>query len=150
MIIQAGLGPGMRVLEVGCDGGHSTSLLAASVGPGGHVVTVGRDEATTDEAAAYLQAAGYRGRVTLVPGDAEHGAPGHAPFDAIIATSGAWDIPIAWAEQLADGGMLVVPVRAHGVLRSVAFRKASGHLVSVSTRTAGPPAVPAQHFSGCD
>ena len=52
-------------------------------------------------------------------GDGEHGAPGQGPFDAIIATAGAWDIPPSWTAQLADGGTLVVPLRMNGVTRVI-------------------------------
>jgi protein-L-isoaspartate(D-aspartate) O-methyltransferase len=144
VIAQAGIRPGMRVLEIGCNGGRSAALLAIATGPGGRVVTMDHDRAKTDRAIAYLQAAGCLGWVTVLTGDGEHGAPEHAPFDAIIATGGAWDIPTAWAGQLADGGTLVVPVGAHGVTRSIAFRKASGHLVSVSAMPGGLASIPAQ------
>ncbi|HTU77064.1 MAG TPA: class I SAM-dependent methyltransferase [Trebonia sp.] len=130
VIATIGIGPGMRVLEIGSDGGHSAALLAAATGPGGHVVTIDPDRATTDRARTYLRASGFSGRVTVLSGDGEHGAPEHAPFDAIIAMDGAWDIPPAWTSQLADGGILVVPAAA-GLARSLAFRKAHGHLVSV-------------------
>jgi protein-L-isoaspartate(D-aspartate) O-methyltransferase len=73
-----------------------------------------------------------RTQVTVVTGDGEHGAPGHGPFDAIIATGGAWDIPPSWTAQLADDGTLVVPLRMNGVARSVAFRKDGSHLASTS------------------
>jgi protein-L-isoaspartate(D-aspartate) O-methyltransferase len=144
VIAQAGIRPGMRVLEVGCDGGHSAALLAMATGPGGHVVTMDHDRAITDRAIAYLQAAGYLGWVTVLTGDGELGAPEYAPFDAIIATAGAWDIPAAWADQLTDGGILVVPVGAHGVPRSIAFRKASGHLVSIFTMPRALASIPIQ------
>ena len=132
VITRAGIGPGMRVLEIGCDGGYSAALLAAATGPGGHVVTVDPDRAMTDRTSAYLQATGFVGRVTVLAGDGEHGAPEHGPFDAIIVMNGAWDIPAAWTSQLADGGILVVPADARGAASSLAFRKANGHLVSVS------------------
>jgi protein-L-isoaspartate(D-aspartate) O-methyltransferase len=144
VITQAGIRPGMRVLEIGCGGGHSAALLAMATGPGGHVVAMDHDRAMTERAIAYLRAAGCLGWVTVLTGDGEHGAPGHAPFDAIIAAGGAWDIPAAWAEQLADGGILVVPAGAHRATLSIAFRKASGHLVSFSAMPRGLASIPVQ------
>jgi protein-L-isoaspartate(D-aspartate) O-methyltransferase len=132
VIARVGIGPGMRVLEIGCDGGYSAALLAAVTGRAGHVVTVDHDRAMTERTSAYLQANGFSGRVTVLAGDGEHGAPEHAPFDAIIAMHGAWDIPAAWIAQLTDGGILVVPADSRGIPRSLAFRKADGHLVSIS------------------
>ena len=54
------------------------------------MVTVDIDPEVSGWAASALEATGYRDRVTVVTGDGEHGAPGHGPFDAIIATAGAW------------------------------------------------------------
>jgi protein-L-isoaspartate(D-aspartate) O-methyltransferase len=138
VIARAGIGPGMRVLEVGCDGGYSAVLLAAATGPAGRVVTIDHDRAMVDRTEAYLRSTGFRGRVTVLVGDGEHGAPEHAPFNAIIALNEAWDIPSAWIAQLADGGILVVPANAPGAIRPLAFRKASGHLVGVSLTSHGP------------
>jgi protein-L-isoaspartate(D-aspartate) O-methyltransferase len=136
MIAQAGIGPGARVLEIGTTG-YNAAVIAEVAGPGGHVVTLDLDPEVTDWAAAALQATGYDDRVTISTGDGEHGAPGHGPFDAIIATAGAWDIPPSWTADLTDGGTLVVPLRMNGVTRSVAFRKDGAHLVSTSAETCG-------------
>jgi len=141
VIANVGIGPGMRVLEIGCDGGYSAALLAAATGPGGRVVTIDHDRAITDRTSAYLQVAGFSGRVTVLAGDGEHGAPEHAPYDAIIALNGAWDIPAAWIAQLRDGGILVVPADTRGTAWSLAFRKANGHLVSVSYNIASPSSI---------
>jgi protein-L-isoaspartate(D-aspartate) O-methyltransferase len=92
MIAQAGVGPGARVLEIGTTG-YNAALIAEVVGPGGHVVTVDIDPEVAGWAAAALQATGYSDRVSVLTGDGEHGAPGHGPFDAIIATAGAWGHP---------------------------------------------------------
>ena len=136
MIAQAGIGPGARVLEIGTTG-YNAAIVAEVADPGGHVVTVDIDAEVAGWAAAALEATGYGGRVTVVTGDGEHGAPGHGLFDAIIVTAGAWDIPPSWLAQLADSGTLVVPLRMNGVTRSIGFRKDDGHLASASTETCG-------------
>jgi protein-L-isoaspartate(D-aspartate) O-methyltransferase len=107
MLEPTGIEPGMRVLEVG-SGGVNAALIAELAGPGGQVTTVDIDPDVTARARACLDAAGY-GRVRVVLADAEHGVPGGAPYDRIIITAGAWDIPPAWISQLAPGGRLVVP-----------------------------------------
>ena len=137
MIAQAGIGQGMNVLEIG-SGGYNAALLAEVIGEKDRVVSVDIDRGITDRASAALDAAGYAGRVTVVTADGEYGVPEHAPYDAIIVTVGAWDIPPAWLEQLAaDDGVIVVPMRMNEITRSVAFRRSGGHLVSTSVEQCG-------------
>ena len=136
MIAQAGIGPGARVLEIGTTG-YNAAVAAEVVGPAGHVVTVDIDPEVAGWATAALDATGYGGRVTVVTGDGEHGAPGYGLFDAIIVTAGAWDIPPSWTAQLKGSGTLVVPLRMNGVTRSIAFVKDGSHLASTSAITCG-------------
>lgn len=128
MLEQADIRPGMRVLEVG-SGGYNAALIAELVGEDGQVVTVDIDPDVVDRARGCLDAAGYQ-RVRVICADAEAGVPEHAPFDRIIVTAGAWDIPPSWREQLVDGGLLVVPLRLRGLTRSVVFARAGRRLVS--------------------
>ena len=137
MIREAGVRAGMRVLEIG-SGGYNAALLAEVAGPDGHVVTMDIDPEVTARATAALDAADYAGRVTVITGDGEHGAPGHAPFDAVIVTAGAWQVSPSWISQLAPGdSRLVVPLRMNGWTRSVAFRRQGSHLVSTSATVCG-------------
>ncbi|MFI9630106.1 methyltransferase, FxLD system [Streptomyces sp. NPDC052042] len=135
MLEQAEIEPGMRVLEVG-SGGYNAALLAELVGEAGTVVTADIDAEIVERARACLDAAGY-GRVQVVLADADGGVPEHAPFDRIIVTAGAWDIPPAWLEQLSDRGRIVVPLRMRGITRSFAFDRDGKDLVSASYRLCG-------------
>jgi len=126
MLEQAQIRPGMRVLEIG-SGGYNAALIAELTGEAGEVTTMDIDPYVTGRATRFLAEAGY-GRVNVVLGDAEEGMSGHAPYDRIIVTAGAWDIPPAWREQLADGGQLVVPLRIRGLTRCWALEQAGGHL----------------------
>ncbi|MGH3921710.1 MAG: methyltransferase, FxLD system, partial [Pseudonocardiaceae bacterium] len=76
-----------------------------------------------------LATAGYRD-VHVLCADGEFGAAEYGPFDRIIVTVGARDIPPTWVEQLAEGGRLVVPLRTKGLGRSWALERSGGHLVS--------------------
>ena len=137
MIAQAGVESGMNVLEIG-SGGYNAALLAEVTGEKGRVVSVDIDREITDRASAALDAAGYADRVTVVTADGEYGVPEYAPYDAIIVTAGAWDIPPAWLEQLAaEDGVIVVPLRMNEITRSIAFRRSGGHLVSISVEQCG-------------
>jgi protein-L-isoaspartate(D-aspartate) O-methyltransferase len=135
MLEQAQLTPGMRVLEIG-SGGYNAALLAELVGEEGKITTVDIDPEVVDRARHCLTAAGYR-QVNVMLADAVGGVPDHAPYDRIIVTAGAWDIPPAWSDQLAEGGRLVVPLRMRGLTRSIVFERAGGHLASRSYELCG-------------
>jgi len=145
MLEQAQFGPGMRVLEIG-SGGYNAGLIAELVGGEGEVITVDIDPEVVDRARRCLDAAGYR-RVNVVLADAEGGVPDHAPYDRVIVTAGAWDIPPAWSNQLTDGGWLVVPLRIRGLTRSVVFEHENGHLMSRGHQLCG--FVPMQGAGEC-
>ncbi|WP_240777810.1 methyltransferase, FxLD system [Nonomuraea basaltis] len=132
---QAEIGLGMRVLEIG-SGGFNAALIAEIVGPEGQVTTMDIDPEVTSGARRFLDSAGYS-RVRVITADAEYGLENDAPFDRILVTVGAWDIPPAWRQQLAKGGRLVVPLRMKGVTRSLALERTNDHLVSVSQGECG-------------
>lgn len=135
MLEQAEVAPGMRVLEIG-SGGVNAALLAELVGPTGQVVTVDIDPEVTGLAQRGLADAGYEQQVTVACSDAEHGVP-HGPFDRVLVTFGAWDIPPTWVEQLAADGKLIVPLRLGGVTRSLALERDGARLVSRSAHPCG-------------
>lgn len=119
MLEQAELGPGMRVLEIG-SGGYNAALISEIVRPEGEVTTVDIDPEIIQRARTCLDAAGYP-QVRTIVADADSGVPAHAPYDRIVVTVRAWDIPPAWVEQLVPGGRIVVPLRMRGLTRSVAL-----------------------------
>jgi protein-L-isoaspartate(D-aspartate) O-methyltransferase len=135
MLEQAEITVGMRILEIG-SGGYNAALLAELVGPSGQVTTVDIDKDVTDRASRLLAEAGYS-QVDVVLADAEGGVPEYAPYDRILVTVGAWDIPSAWVTQLADDGRLLVPLQVRGLSRTIAFEHADGCLVSRSSRLFG-------------
>ncbi|MFD3687685.1 methyltransferase, FxLD system [Nocardiopsis sp. NPDC058631] len=127
--------PGHRVLEIG-SGGYNAALLSELVGPAGSVTTMDIDPDVTARARSTLDAAGYD-RVEVVLADGEFGLARRAPFDRIIVTVGAWDIPPAWPGQLARGGRIVTPLRLRGLTRSLALEQEGDHLVSRSDQMCG-------------
>jgi protein-L-isoaspartate(D-aspartate) O-methyltransferase len=128
MLGQLQVRPGQRVLEIG-SGGYNAALLRELVGPDGSVTTIDIDQEVVDRARACLAAAGYSD-VRALCADGEFGAARYGPFDRIIVTVGAWDIPPAWVEQLTEGGRLVVPLRTRGLTRAWALERSGGHLVN--------------------
>ncbi|MET9959472.1 methyltransferase, FxLD system [Streptomyces sp. NPDC006326] len=135
MLEQAEIQAGMRLGEVG-SGGYNAALMAEVAGPDGSVVTIDIDRDVTDRARRLLDANGYEG-VRVVLADAEHGLPDAGTLDRLIVTVGAWDIPPAWTDQLAEDGRLVVPLRTRGLTRSISFDRDGDRLVSRSAEVCG-------------
>jgi protein-L-isoaspartate(D-aspartate) O-methyltransferase len=136
MLEQLAVEPGDRVLEIGAGTGYNAALLAHLVDDTGTVVTVDIDEDLVVAAREHLAACGLS-QVTVVCGDGGYGWPSTAPYDRIIVTVGASDLPPAWIEQLAPHGRLVVPLSLRGIQRSIAFEPVGDHLESRSSRYCG-------------
>ncbi len=100
------LRPKHRVLEVGTGSGYQAAVLAELADT---VCSIEVIPKLATRAAAVLAAEGY-GRVALRTGDGALGWPERAPFDAIIVTAAAREVPPALLEQLRPGGRLVIPV----------------------------------------
>jgi len=104
------LRPGLKVLEVGAGSGYHAATIAEIVGLEGHVYTIERVEELVRFARQNLEHAGYSERVTLVQGDGSLGYAERAPYDRMLVTAAAPDVPPRLVEQLDKGGILVVPV----------------------------------------
>lgn len=142
MLEQLGVLPGHRVLEVGAGTGYNAALLARLAGPDGQVTTVDVDTDIVEAAREHLASAGVTsteaGPVQVVTGDGGLGWPPGAPYDRIVATVGAGDIPPAWWQQLRPDGRLLLPLALRpGLQYSVAFAPEAGHLASLSVVACG-------------
>lgn len=98
--------PNEKVLEIGTGSGYQAAVLAAM---GARVFTLERQEGlyhTTKTLLEHLKP----GKITVYLRDGMTGLPARAPFDKILVTAGAMEIPDALLEQLIVGGHLVIPV----------------------------------------
>ena len=118
MLELAEVEAGKRVLEVGAGSGYAAACIAEAVGESGKVVGVELREALAARARDNLDRSGYD-RVRIVVGDGREGYEAEAPFDSIIVSAEAADLPEQLRDQLAEGGCLVVPVRAGFAARMV-------------------------------
>jgi len=98
--------PGQKVLELGTGSGYQTAIIAEL---GAVVYSVERIPELQHSAAERLARLGYSD-VQLMVANGTLGWPEHAPYDAIIVTAGAPDVPQPLLDQLAVGGRLVIPV----------------------------------------
>lgn len=122
-----------RVLEIGTGSGYQTAVLAELADA---VISVERVDALRQQAAAVLKELGYS-NVELDAALPERlGWPALAPYDAIIATAGAPDVPPELVTQLKIGGRLVIPVGPRQAQQLVRLR-----------RTAGQPEI--EYLGGC-
>jgi len=100
------LEPSSRVLEIGTGSGYQSAVLAELAD---EVYTIEIVPELARLAASRLKELGYD-NVTVKEGDGYRGWPEHAPFDAVIVTAAPERIPQPLLDQLAPGGIMVIPV----------------------------------------
>jgi protein-L-isoaspartate(D-aspartate) O-methyltransferase len=100
------LSPTDKVLEIGTGSGYVTALLAELTA---RVISIERHESLAESARGLLAALGYS-NVNVVTGDGTQGFPEAAPYDAIVVSAAAADMPPALITQLGEGGRMIIPV----------------------------------------
>jgi protein-L-isoaspartate(D-aspartate) O-methyltransferase len=95
----------MKVLEIGTGSGYQCAVLCAL---GAKVFSVERNTHLHHSAKAVLNRLGYKPRLKC--GDGTLGWDTYGPYDRIIVTAGSPDVPLELTNQLAPGGILVIPV----------------------------------------
>lgn len=97
--------PSLRVLEIGTGSGYQACILAEM---GAKVFTIERQKLLYEKTKTLLPRLNFRIRPFF--GDGYLGLPAHAPFDRILITAAAPQIPDALLSQLKVGGIMVIPV----------------------------------------
>jgi len=106
MVEALNLRGGEKVLEIGAGSGYAAAVMAEIAA---EVYTIDRIGELAEKAASSLADAGYH-NVHVRHADGTQGWAAHAPFDAILVSAGAPDVPKSLKEQLKVGGRLVIPV----------------------------------------
>lgn len=123
MTEQLEVEPHHRILEIGTGSGYQAAILSRLAR---EVVSIERYRTLADTARERLKALGYT-NVTVLTGDGFAGTPERAPFDRIIVTAAAEEVPEALVDQLAEGGIMVLPLGPrHGTQHIVKLFKAAG------------------------
>lgn len=108
MTVKLDIRPRMKLLEIGTGSGYQTAVLASLCR---RVYTVERDRRLMREAEKRFTALRLYNIVTWL-GDGNRGWPEQSPFDRIMVTAAAPKLPMTLVEQLAIGGLMVIPIGA--------------------------------------
>jgi protein-L-isoaspartate(D-aspartate) O-methyltransferase len=120
-----------RVLEIGTGSGYQTALLSHLAG---QVFSIERVPALLDRARDVLAQLDVR-NVSLLLGDGTLGWRDYAPYDGIVVGAASPDVPLPYAEQLGEGGRLVIPIGSREEQVLCVFTKREGAL---DRRDVGP------------
>jgi protein-L-isoaspartate(D-aspartate) O-methyltransferase len=118
---------GERVLEIGTGSGYQTAILAEICR---EVFSIERIHELAEAAESALTALGYR-NIRLLVGDGSEGWPAQAPFDGILVAAAAPSIPQKLRDQLADNGIMVIPVGDWRRTQEILVARRTGGTVTV-------------------
>jgi protein-L-isoaspartate(D-aspartate) O-methyltransferase len=119
---------GEKVLEVGTGSGYQAAILGEMAG---EVYSVERFKELADKASKVLGSLGYK-NIHIKVGDGTIGWSEFAPYDGIVVTAGAPDIPESLVKQLKDGGRLIIPVDRGGFGQTLTLVEKTGRTVKTS------------------
>jgi len=114
---------GDKVLEIGTGSGYQAAVLLEM---GAKVYTIEYNRKLFDHTKTFLPELGYN--PFFFYGDGSKGIPAKAPYDRIIVTAGAPIVPTALTEQLAENGILIIPVGNREKQQMVRITKQQGKL----------------------
>lgn len=115
--------PGDRVLEIGTGSGYQACVLMEM---GAIVFSIEYNKKLYEKTKSFLPQLGYK--PFLFQGDGSKGLPARAPFSRIIVTAGAPVVPQALIEQLAEGGIMIIPVGERDTQKMIRIRKKNGKI----------------------
>jgi protein-L-isoaspartate(D-aspartate) O-methyltransferase len=116
--------PKDKVLEIGTGSGYQACILMEM---GAIVYTIEYNKTLFERTKKFLPELGYK--PYFFEGDGSKGLPSKAPFDKILVTAGAPVLPDALTDQLAEGGILIIPIGDREKQLMVRIQKKNGKLI---------------------
>ena len=116
--------PGLKVLEIGTGSGYQACVLMELKA---NLYTIEYNAVLHDRTRDFLPIMGYN--PYFIHGDGSKGLPTRAPFDRILVTAGAPVVPAALTDQLAENGILVIPVGNRSKQMMLRITKREGELI---------------------
>ena len=117
---------GDKILEIGTGSGYQAAILLEL---GAEVFTIEYNQKLFQKTMDFLPKLGYKPH--FFQGDGSLGLPKHAPYDSIVVTAGAPNIPETLIKQLKIGGVLVIPVGDQKQQKMIALKKLSKNKASI-------------------
>ena len=116
---------GDKILEIGTGSGYQAAILLEL---GAEVFTIEYNQKLFQKTIEFLPKLGYNPH--FFEGDGSLGLPKHAPYDSIVVTAGAPNVPDALIKQLKIGGVLVIPVGDQKQQKMIVIKKLSQNKAS--------------------
>ena len=117
---------GQKALEVWAGSGWHSATIAETIAPHsaprsewGHVYTVEIVQGLAEISRKNIMNAGYGDRVTIIHGDGSKGYPAKAPYDRVLVTAAAPDVPRPLIDQLKPKGIALIPVGSISLFQSL-------------------------------
>jgi protein-L-isoaspartate(D-aspartate) O-methyltransferase len=131
MLDELALPEGGKALEIGTGYGFQTALLARRAG---RVISIERHAELARGARENLSRAGIE-NVSVIVGDGWRGVPEEAPFDGIVVSAAASELPADLAPQLNEQSRIIIPIQELGGDAVYAYEKRGGQVSRVSMVT---------------
>jgi protein-L-isoaspartate(D-aspartate) O-methyltransferase len=137
MLDMLELRAGQTVFELGAGSGWNAALIGHLVGPEGQVYSLEFIPEVAKTAAETIATLGIK-NVSVIAADGGEGYAAGAPYDRVIFTAGAYDLPRHFYEQMKDNGLLLIAIKTEGGGDNLfLLRKRQDHFESLESQAAG-------------